>query len=760
LEFWTPIDEKTIEVSSLTIRAAIQRWFIRSIIGSTHIKSGKKMMKKDDNNKQTASKSQVSKSKNIDTLVHPKFHDVIGKLSADSKEALTIYEDGLTGREDKDMDSFEWTRDAAIYGIQDAVQKVVESYQKGLGTEPNARMAFEWLKKAADEKKTWAYYDLAKAYSDGLGTRVDIELFREWMTKASEFESGRDGMMELAKSYSQIRFGTPDPKKAFEWIRKMAAAGGAGAMIELSRAHATGARVALDLDEQLNWATNAVKAAEQDAVDGDYASQDLPFALVALEVALKSQKKPDEAAEKLKAASQAAYDASIFIGKNTGDIALSNDLLEIMLRNQKAREKLVDSSENFESLSRIREVAVNVYKSKDDCPAEISNAIFELAEVYQKGLGTEKSLDESTKCMELARALRDKRALYNFALESKNREDLQVAAAAGSIEAYAQAEFETCEICEGGVKSLVDLIITLRDKVYNHRREHHELAQDVEIAHYTDASALESMLGDVSGQPKNFMRMYNIAYLNDPEEGTRLYCGDREKNPLKRLWGETNISDASGKDHVYIGSFSTVYDQLNLWRAYTEHGDGFSIVTPSSAFARNFFVPQMAAAWSSELKPTQRFTLYKVLYKNEEAMEAINCLRATLEVLEEEVKTLAPEQKAVVLRVAGMVVSELVYLYKSEEYDSEKEVRFVTALRLDSEYVRRDKASPSAKLFAETRPFLFTSPGSKIVIGPTVPERESVAIALRQSLYDRGWDGTCEVKCSTVKYRKSSSHSR
>ena len=71
------------------------------------------------------------------------------------------------------------------------------------------------------------------------------------MTKASEFKSGRDGMMELAKSYSEIRFGTPDPKKAFEWIRKMAAAGGAGAMITLSQAHAVGARVALDIDEQL-----------------------------------------------------------------------------------------------------------------------------------------------------------------------------------------------------------------------------------------------------------------------------------------------------------------------------------------------------------------------------------------------------------------------------------------------------------------------------------------------------------------------------
>lgn len=665
------------------------------------------------------------------------------------------YENGLKALNGKTIERFEWARDAAIYGVEDAIQEVVAAYQMGHGVEPNARMAFEWLKKAADAKMEWAYYDLAKAYGDGTGTRVDVELFREWMAKASEVDNGIDGMMELAKSYREVRFGTPDSKKAFEWIRKMAAAGGAGAMIELSQAYAVGARVTLDIDQQLYWANQAVIAAKQARENEDYASQDLPFALSAHANALKAKGNHAEAATQLVAASEAAYEASNAISKETGDIALSNDLLEIILRNQKGRKEVSAETENFKSLSQIKEVAVGVYASKDDCPVEISDAIVELAKAYQKGIGTKASPKMYKECMGVAKNFRNHHAMCSLALKSKNREDLQAAAAAGSMEAFARVEFDECKISAKRVTALIKDIMTLQEKVYGHREKHHKLDDNSDVAHYTDSNALESMLGTVTGEPRNVMRMYNIAYLNDPGEGRRLFDVISD-NPLRSL--EANKADTAADEHsVYIGAFSLVSDRLNLWRAYTNHGNGFSIVTPSSAFEKDFSVPQMAAAWSSELKPAQRFTLFKVLYEDTEAVEAVNALRTTLESLERKVKTLTSDQKTVVHRIARMVVSELLYLYKSEEYSSEKEVRFVTALRLDSEYVRRDKTSPSAKLYAETRPFFFVSPGSKIIIGPTVDARTSVAMALRQNLCDRGWDGACKVEDSEVKYQKSSS---
>lgn len=690
------------------------------------------------------------------------FYEAICGLSTPS-EVKQIYKNGINKLKYNARDRFEWSREAAIYGVPDAIQYIVDAYQKGIGIEPNARKAFEWLKKAADAKMDWAYYDLAKAYGDGQGTRVDVDLFREWMTKASEFPSGRDGMMELAKSYSHIRFGTPDSKKAFEWIRKMAAAGGAGAMIDLAQAYAVGSRVALDVDEQLNWSKKAVIAAKQARDNGDYASQDLPFALSAFANALTAKGLLEQADAQLKAASKAAYEASMTIGKETGDIALSNVLLEIMLRNQKGRADCATNLENFESLVQIKDVAKRVYASKDDCPTEISSSIVELAKAYKDGIGTKKSLKMYKQCLEIAKNLGNKDAMCSIALKSKNREDLQAAAAAGSMEAFARVEFDECKIPAKQIPALVKLILKLQEKVYEHREQHHKLEDDRIVAHYTDSNALASMLGTATSEPRNVMRMYNIAYLNDPGEGSRLFDEKIIDNPLRRFW--PNLDNASEEDtaeeehFVYIGSFSLVEDRLNLWRAYTNHGNGFSIVTPSSAFAKNFSVPQMAAAWSSELKPAQRFTLYKVLYGNEDAERAIEALRPILNKLEKILKMLAPEQATAVCRIARMVVDELRYLYKSEEYDSEEEVRFVTALRLDSEYVRRDNMSPSAKLYAETRAFLFAKPGSKIIIGPIVNERASVAMALRQNLSDRGWDGACKVEYSKVKYQKSSSQS-
>lgn len=679
-----------------------------------------------------------------------KFHDAVQNKQTSKAD----YEKGMKTLNDKAIERFEWARDAAIYGVPDAIQEVVAAYQMGYGVEPNAQMAFEWLKKAADVKMEWAYYDLAKAYGDGIGTRVDVELFREWMAKASEVKGGLDGMMELAKSYREVRFGTPDSKKAFEWIRRMAAAGGAGAMIELAQAYAVGARVALDIDQQLYWADQAVIAAKRARETEDYASQDLPFALSAYANALTAKNDHAAAATQLEAASKAAYEASTDISNETGDIALSNDLLEIMSRNQKSRKKNATVHENFESLFQIKKVAVEVYASKDDCPAEISNAITELAEAYRNGAGTNASPKMYRECMKVAKTLRNHHAMCFLALKSKNREDLQAAAAAGSMEAFARVEFDKCKIHVSRVPALIKEILTLQKKVYDHREERHKLADDSYVAHYTDGNALESMLGTVTGEPRNVMRMYNIAYLNDPGEGTRLFDVKDDDNPLRYL---NDVSQAADEHFVYIGAFSLVSDRLNLWRAYTNHGNGFSIVTPSSAFEKHFSVPQMAAAWSSELKPAQRFTLYRVLYEDTEAEGAVEALRPTLVSLEKKVKTLTPNQKIVVHRIARMVVSELLYLYKSKEYNSEEEVRFVTALRLDSEYVRRDKMSPSAKLYAETRPFFFVSPGSKIIIGPTVDARTSVAMALRQNLCDRGWDGACKVECSEVKYQRSSS---
>ena len=91
-------------------------------------------------------------------------------------------------------------------------------------------------------------------------------------------------------------------------------------------------------------------------------------------------------------------------------------------------------------------MAVEVYASKDDCSVEISDAVVELAKAYHDGVGTTASMEKDRECMEVAKTLRNPRAMCSLALESNNREDMRAAADAGSMEAFARVEFEEWKI--------------------------------------------------------------------------------------------------------------------------------------------------------------------------------------------------------------------------------------------------------------------------------------------------------------------------
>ncbi len=65
-----------------------------------------------------------------------KFIDEIdGKKSSPTE----IYKRGMATRKRNPTDCFEWSREAAIFGIPDAMQKVIEAYQKGEGAGSNCK---------------------------------------------------------------------------------------------------------------------------------------------------------------------------------------------------------------------------------------------------------------------------------------------------------------------------------------------------------------------------------------------------------------------------------------------------------------------------------------------------------------------------------------------------------------------------------------------------------------------------------------------
>jgi TPR repeat protein len=686
--------------------------------------------------------------------------------SADDNEVKAVYAGGLNVRHDNLVRKFLWAREAAIYGLAEAMQEVINAYKNGVGTEPSARMAFEWLKKAAGEKQEWAYFDLAIMYRDGEGTGLDITKFREWMEKAAAVQGGREAMRTLAESYKRPKYGEPDYAMFLHWTRRMAKADGAVAMIDLSRLYATGSHVPYDVGLQLEWADKAVNAARlafANKNEPDGALEDLPLALKALADAYYANGRFPEATKNFKAAAEASY--RVYTTATNEYFDISEDLLQIVLQYQKTLKK--NTKEGFHWLKITAELVEARYANLGDCLPEFGEAVRLLAEAYRNGYGTSRDQKLSVSALEIAKQVRNPEAMYQLARADSPTYlvDLREAANAGSDEAFDLIHVMDCDLPACEAERMHSAVTQLRAAVYQYRDKFHSVNESDApsgIAHYTGNAALEGMLSPALSESKNLMRMYNFAYFNDPGEGRRLYLVDgTNENPLSKFGQPTTYKEdvRTESQFVYIGSLSLVPDQLDLWRAYTDNGKGFSIVTPFSAFSKNL-TRSLMATWNNERRPSTIPTLYKVLYEQKEAERALKTLSPKLKVIEDAIGKFSPEKKEKIRQLVRMIANELLFLYKSEDYRSEKEVRFVKALGLNMSEVRRDESRSPIRLYMETQPFFFNTPKSKIIIGPTVDNQTSVAMALRHALVSRGWDGACEISYSTVNYQIASSARR
>lgn len=270
------------------------------------------------------------------------------------------------------------------------------------------------------------------------------------------------------------------------------------------------------------------------------------------------------------------------------------------------------------------------------------------------------------------------------------------------------------------------------------------------VAHYTTLEALCNMLPDGKGTPilgKNFIRLYNVSYMNDPDEGKQLI--HRSKNdPLKRfclheLFDDEVLTDAHHKLFwgdaeytIYVSSFTQNVDRLDLWRAYGGDGASFAIETPFSTniFARSSqsLIRNAMFGGKGVAKPVPgtdvvRPTLYRVKYAKGEMEGTLTALN---EHLNKFLNFIRGEAKAGELKkIARVLLSEVLYLYKHNDYKNEKEARIMAMFDISDPRLSLDERKP-AKIYAETEPFLFKE-GSKIYIGPKVKDKVGAEYELK-----------------------------
>ena len=238
-------------------------------------------------------------------------------------------------------------------------------------------------------------------------------------------------------------------------------------------------------------------------------------------------------------------------------------------------------------------------------------------------------------------------------------------------------------------EKLLDTITLIQEALFHQP----ETSQCEEVTHYTSLHALKKLAG------KKSFRFYNVTYMNDPDEGRKFFkiMEDNEAN-VEEFFYEKN--DQPYLSPAYIGSFTMVTpkesqkDDLFLWRTYGKHDDkeaaGACLLFKhdGSCFARRFKhqlgpIPQslLDNESTSEPRPQAKPSLYKISYPGDEDKKFLE----HLENLAKQIKRINSfnnkkqheKKKEQLDELARNFLDTIRFLFKSDHYKAEKEVRIV-----------------------------------------------------------------------------------
>ena len=347
---------------------------------------------------------------------------------------------------------------------------------------------------------------------------------------------------------------------------------------------------------------------------------------------------------------------------------------------------------------------------------------------------------------------------------------------------------------------IVKILLKLQQKCKTILRDSHDIEESCLLSHYTKFAALNSIL---EGKDSNYFRLYNIIYFNDPLEGMFLpdffaddMCeyiyGSEDQSPH-----EIRVEDKLFS--VYACAFTEVEDRLDMWRAYSNNGDGYSIthtytipeddrdaeehglmekmigpflqanldklsasdMPEDEDNAINIDKQSRPSSQDVQSKPSEsnvskdngKFRIYKVLY-GEAAEETYKRLEGSLKELQSLLMGINDEKVFQTIKnLAVQILAELRYLYKDKPYKSEQEYRIIDVVDAGNKKLEYDYASEPPHLYTKTEPFLFKENGWKITIGPRVKDKDGAKVYIKHQLHKNDWSETTKIVPSGIRYR-------
>jgi hypothetical protein len=298
--------------------------------------------------------------------------------------------------------------------------------------------------------------------------------------------------------------------------------------------------------------------------------------------------------------------------------------------------------------------------------------------------------------------------------------------------------------------------VVLINKIMEIKESH--LCDGIEfVYHFTTTDIIKEIL-PIDGGYKNHLRLYNSEYMNDPDEGQRLF--QVMKSKYKNIYDfikpqqkdECVKLSLEKKDiHFYICSFTKENDKLVLWRAYGNNGDGISIKIAAQSFDQIVNDTIYDTIYISKNKNEVNRTLYKIIYTDKEIKENIDKIIDPLTELIGIAKKLNDEVAAEAIRQSVIAaLMEISFLYKNEEYSHDNEYRIIQSATIDRQIVELDEKT--GKLYVECKDILFNGIENGIVIGPRVNEKRKVELEILYRLHKNNFKNV-QVKLSDVRYR-------
>jgi len=338
---------------------------------------------------------------------------------------------------------------------------------------------------------------------------------------------------------------------------------------------------------------------------------------------------------------------------------------------------------------------------------------------------------------------------------------------------------------------LLEAISRIRQKLF------HAPQQNAEIAHYTNLHTLKSLAS------KERFRLYNAAYMNDPEEGRVFFEIMNSSSDI-----DIDIEDSfypNGKlrpSPAYIGSFFKVdkqdkeKDKLFLWRTYGKHdgqeaaGACLIFKHEGTAFAKNCGLQigdmqQLQAKLSMlkgdhqnpEEKQPRKPDLYKIVYSDENLStlsdvdavrlsfrgysdeetnrglsEELNKLAETLKQIKGHIEEKDDNSQKELKQLARDLLDTIRFLFKARHYREEKEVRVVQVRYYDEENTPQDDGSIHVDM-EQIPPRFYLETHENFRFSEVILGRQA-----RGFLEWKRWlnehDNTLSVKRSGIKYGK------